>query len=146
MEQDFVRLNFWLTQSTVPRPLRARRSGTVKDVKNSLREFIGCESDWAPQQLHYTIALYTSAYQELTDTTVINDLLAGGRLFSGDDIYLVLTANSGRALDYLDMAGMYIRKICAGFGFRHRGQPLVREDPNHNYLFYWVDTSDRGSD
>ena len=144
MEQDFVILNFWLTQSTVPRPLHVRRSGTVKDVKNSLREFIGCESEWAPQQLHYTIALYTSAYQEFTDTTAINDLLAGGRLFSGDDIYLILTANSGRVLDYLDMVGMYIRKMCAGFGFRHRGQPIVREDPNHNYLFYWVDAC--GSD
>jgi hypothetical protein len=121
------------------------RSGTVRDVKNSLREFIGCESDWAPQQLHYTIALYTNAYQELTDDTVINDLLVSGRLFSGDDMYLILTVNSGRALDYFDVIGRYLRKICVGLGFRHRGQPLAREDPNHNYLFYWVDNSKHGS-
>lgn len=146
MEDQHAKFNFWLTQNTTPRPFKVSRFSTVRNVKNSLRELIGCESEWAPQQLHYSIALFTSSYIELRDQSNFHELLSSGRLLSGDDLYIIIKARSGRTVDYFDLFTEYLRSFCISLSFRHRGLPLAREEPNHNYLFYWVDDTEHTLD
>lgn len=131
---DRIRLNFILSLDSIPRPLELWRNETVKSVKTQLRRGLSCETDWTPQQIHYTIALYNQYYQELPDSESLVNLIKDGIIWNEDDIYMIITVNSGRMIDTWDTFAHYLRKVCIGI------RPItVREEPNHNYMFSWLE-------
>ena len=131
---DRIRLNFILSLDSVPRPLELWRYETVKSVKTQLRRGLSCETDWTPQQVHYTIALYNQHYQELPDGESLANLVKDGVIWNEDDVYMIMTVDSGRIVDAWDTFARYLRKVCIGI------RPMtIREDPNHNYMFSWLE-------
>ena len=131
---DRIRLNFILSLDSVPRPLELWRYETVKSVKTQLRRGLSCETDWTPQQVHYTIALYNQHYQELPDGESLANLVKDGVIWNEDDVYMIMTVDSGRIVDAWDTLTRYLRKVCIGI------RPMtIREDPNHNYMFSWLE-------
>lgn len=131
---DRIRLNFILSLDSVPRPLELCIYETVKSVKTQLRRGISCETDWTPQQIHYTITLYNQHYQELPDCESLANLMKDGVIWNEDDIYMIVAVDSGRMVDVWDTFTRYLRKVCIGI------RPImVREDPNHNYMFSWLE-------
>ena len=47
---------------------------------------------------------------------------------------MIMIVDSGRVVDTLDTIALYLRKVCIGL------RPMtVREDPNHNYMFSWIE-------
>jgi hypothetical protein len=131
---DRIRLNFILSLDSVPRPLELWRYETVKSIKTLLRRGLSCETDWTPQQVHYTIALYNRHYQELPDGESLANLVKDGIIWNEDDIYMIMTVDSGRIVDACDTFTRYLRKVCIGIR-----PTMVREDPNHNYMFSWLE-------
>ena len=131
---DRIRLNFILSLDSIPRPLELWRYETVKSVKTQLRRGVSCETDWTPQQVHYTITLYNQHYQELPDGESLANLMKDGVIWNEDDIYMIMTVDSGRMIDTWDTVARYLRQVCIGI------RPItVREDPNHNYMFSWLE-------
>lgn len=131
---DHIRLNFILSLDSVPRPLELWKYETVKSVKTHLRRGLSCETNWTPQQIHYTITLYNQHYQELPDDESLANLIRDGVIWNEDDIYMIMTVNSGRMVDTWDTFTRYLRKMCIGL------RPvIIREDPNHNYMFSWLE-------
>ena len=130
---DRIRLNFILSCGADPRCMQLWKYDTVRSVKSQLRRAISCQSDWTPQQLHYTLKLYNQHYQELPDGDTLVALERGGVIWNEDDIYMILSVDSGRILDALERGMRYLRSLCIGL------RPMaVREEPNHNYMFSWV--------
>ena len=108
------------------------KNETVRSVKTVLRRGISCETNWTPQQSHYTIRLYNQHYQELDDKMSLMNLVEEGVIWNEDDIYMILEVDSGRFVTYIDKFIKNIRFCCIGM------YPLsVRENPNHNYMFQW---------
>ena len=135
---DRIRLNFILSLDSVPRPLELWRYETVKSIKTQLRRGLSCETDWTPQQVHYTIALYNQHYQELPDGESLANLVKDGVIWNEDDVYMIMTVDSGRIVDAWDTLTRYLRKVCIGM------RPMtIREDPNHNYMFSWLEKPPR---
>ena len=131
---DRIRLNFILSLDSVPRPLELWRYETVKSVKTHLRRGLSCETDWTPQQVHYTIALYNQHYEKLPDGESLANLVKDGVIWNEDDVYMIMTVDSGRVVDVWDTFTRYLRRVCIGIHPR-----MVREDPNHNYMFSWLE-------
>ena len=131
---EHIRLNFILSLDSVPRPLELSRYETIKSIKNLLRRGISCQTDWTPQQVHYNITLYNQHYTELPDEESLSNLERDGIIWNEDNIFMILTVDSGRVIDKIDIFSQYLRKICIGL------RPMtVREDPNHNYMFTWIE-------
>jgi hypothetical protein len=105
---------------------------TVRSLKSQLCRAISCQSDWTPQQVHYSLRLYNQHYQELPDGDTLVALERGGVIWNEDDIYMILRVDSGRVVDAIERAMRYLRSVCIGL------RPMaVREEPNHNYMFAW---------
>jgi len=127
-----IRLNFILSLDSVPRPIEFYKYETVKSVKTQLCRGITCQTDWTPNQIHYKIKLYNQDYHELPDHESLINLVRDNIIWNEENIYMIISVDSGRMLDVIDNISMYFRKICIGF------RPMsIREDPNHNYMFAW---------
>ena len=125
--------HFYLTHESETRTLLFTKCETIRSIKKLLRECITCETRWTPQQLHYTIDLYNQHYQNLGEHLSIRNLMDKGILCDGDDIYIIINVNSGRPITYFDSITKYLRGMCV-----YLDTTIVREDPNHNYMFHWT--------
>jgi len=134
---ETIMLNFILTHEPKPKTLSLATYESVKEIINLLKFSLTCETNWTPQQLHYSIKLYNQNYVELEEKYTIRDLLDKNLLWSGDDIHIVTHVNSGRLINYFDRITKYLRSICIETDFYE-----IREEPNHNYMFEWKAIAD----
>lgn len=137
---DRIYLNLILSSDSTPRRMQLWKYDTVRSIKLQIRRSISCQSDWTPQQLHYTLRLYNQHYQELPDSDTLVALERGGVIWNEDDIYMIISVDSGRVIDAMDRVMRYLRSLCIGI------RPMaVREEPNHNYMFTWCSSTERYS-
>lgn len=134
MDHQFVTIQFVLQHASEDRSLRVWRSEKIADLKERLRDCLGHQSAWAPQQAHYKLRLYTEGWVELRDHIPIESLTNSGAIMSGDKMYIIIQAEFGAPWEYVQSCGQRISAICCG------ARPWqAREEANHNYLFYWTD-------
>ena len=134
MDHQFTTINFVLQHASEARPLRVWRTEKIGDLKERLRDCLGHQSTWAPQQGHYRLKLYTEGWVELRDHIPISSLTSSGALLSGDSVYIIIQAEFGAPWEYIQGCGKRLLAICCG------ARPWsAREEANHNYLFYWTD-------
>lgn len=135
--ENYINLNFTLTNDSESKTLRLYKSETIKSVKILLRRGLVCQTSWTPQQLHYKIKLYNKYYKELTDDCSLKELINNGILWNNDDIQIIIEVDSGRVIHYYDKAVKILRDLCLGVYLEQ-----IREDPNHNYMFSWNTVTD----
>ena len=134
---ETIVLNFILTHETKPKILQLATYETIAEIVNLLKFSLTCESNWTPQQLHYSIKLYNQNYIELEEKYTISELLNKNLIWTGDDIHIVTQVNSGRLINYFDRVTKYLRNFCIQTELYE-----IREEPNHNYMFEWKAIAD----
>lgn len=135
MDHQFTSFKFVLQQASEARELRVYRNENVESLKSRLRECLGHVSSWAPQQGTYRLRLFTEGWAELSDKLIVDSLLHSGAMYQGDPIYIIIQAEFGVPWEWATGVTRTLQRICCA-----RSQWSPREEPNHNYLFYWTDS------